>query len=90
MQQAVITVVGSDKVGILAKVSTICAEAGVNVEEVTQSILRGTFAMIMIVDISKANKPFVQLAEYLKEAGEELGVDVNITRQELFDAMHRI
>lgn len=88
--QAVITVVGFDKVGILAKVSGICSEVGVNVEEVTQTILRGTFAMIMMVDISKSTLDFMQLAERLRQGGKELGVDVNITRQDLFDAMHRI
>lgn len=88
--QAVITVVGSDKVGILAKVSAICAEVAVNIEEVTQSILQGTFAMIMMVDISRCAVDFNTLAGRLRQAGEELGVDINITRQELFDAMHRI
>ena len=88
--QAVITVVGIDKVGILAKISTICAEAGVNVEEVTQTILRGTFAMIMIADISHISADFEVFASRLRKGGEELGVDVNVTRQEIFDAMHRI
>lgn len=88
--QAVITVVGSDRVGILAKVCTVCAQLDVNVEEVTQSILRGTFAMIMIVDITKAAEKFETLAASLAKAGEELEVDINITRQEIYDAMHRI
>lgn len=88
--QAVITVVGTDKVGILAKISGICAEEGVNIEEVTQSILKGTFAMIMQVNLEKAKNEFTVVAEHLKQGGEELGVDVHVTRQELFDAMHRI
>lgn len=88
--QAVITVVGSDKVGILAKISTICAEAGVNIEEVTQTILRGTFAMIMIGTLPEAGIAFEVLAKQLKNAGNEIGVEVNITRQDIFDAMHRI
>ncbi len=88
--QAVITVVGSDKVGILAKISTICAEAGANVEEVTQSILRGTFAMIMLVRVPEEGIAFGELSQRLKEGGKELGVDVNITRQDIFDSMHRI
>lgn len=87
---AVITVVGSDKVGILAKVSTICAEQGVNVEEVTQSILRGTFAMIMLVRIPEEEKSFGELSAQLKECGKGMGVEINMTRQEIFDSMHRI
>lgn len=88
--QAVITVVGQDKVGILAKVSTVCAQAGANIEEVTQSILRGTFAMIMIAEMPEGGNEYHDLAQQLREAGEELGVDVHVTRQELYDAMHRI
>lgn len=88
--QAVITVVGSDKVGILAKISGICAEAGVNIEEVTQTILRGTFAMIMIANLPEAGVQFDELSAQLKEGGKALGVDVNMTRQDIYDAMHRI
>lgn len=88
--QAVITVVGKDKVGILAKISGICANLGVNVQEVTQNILGGTFAMLMLVDISKCSVEFNALAEMLSDGGKELEVDVTVTRQELFDAMHRI
>ncbi|MEF9865070.1 MAG: ACT domain-containing protein [Oscillospiraceae bacterium] len=88
--EAVITVVGKDMVGILAKVSGACSNANVNVEEVTQSILRDTFAMIMLVDIASCNKPFKEFKAELANLGETMNVDVNITRQELFDAMHRI
>ena len=82
--EAVITVVGNDKVGILAQVCTACAEANVNVEEVTQRILRGTFAMI------SCSMDFTAFAEKMKQKGDELGVDVRCTRQEIYDAMHRI
>lgn len=88
--QAVITVVGRDKVGILARIATICASANVNVEEVTQSILRGTFAMIMITTLPEGDVDFERLSRQLKDGGKELGVDVSITRQDIFDAMHRI
>ncbi|MEG0179996.1 MAG: ACT domain-containing protein [Oscillospiraceae bacterium] len=88
--EAVITVVGKDMVGILAKVSGKCAEANVNVEEVTQSILKDTFAMIMLVEISKCNIDFTAFAKELTNAGASMGVDIHVTRQELFDAMHRI
>ena len=88
--KTVITVVGKDTVGILAKVAGVCAAANVNVEEVTQSILAGTFAMIMVVEISRCNVSFDQLQQQLAAAGEEKGVDVKVTRQELYDAMHHI
>ena len=88
--KAVVTVVGKDTVGILAKVAGVCAEANVNVEEVTQSILAGTFAMIMVVDIAACNVDFAQLQGRLAAAGEEKGVEVKVTRQELYDAMHHI
>ena len=88
--EAVITVIGRDAVGILARVCTACAEAGVNVEEVTQRILRGTFAMIMLVDMSGATLEFDAFSQKLEAVGKELGVDVRCTRQELYEAMHRI
>ncbi len=88
--QAVITVVGKDAVGILAKVCTACAEVNVNVEEVSQSILRGTFAMIMIVNVENCSIKFREFATKLNDIGKELNVDIHCTRQELYDAMHRI
>lgn len=88
--KAVITVVGRDSVGILAKVAGVCAENNVNVEEVTQSILGGTFAMIMVVDISGCTAEFGTLQKTLEKAGLEKDVEVKMTRQELYEAMHRI
>lgn len=88
--KAVITVLGKDQIGILARVSGLCAEMGVNVEEVTQNILGGTFAMIMLVDVSKCTVEYPQLVKKLEESGRENGMDIHITRQELFEAMHRI
>ena len=88
--EAVITVVGKDTVGILAQVCAVCAGANVNVEEVTQRILRGTFAMIMLVDMSKCTVDFTEFAAQMDAKGKEMGVDIRCTRQELYDAMHRI
>ena len=88
--KAVITVIGKDMVGILAKVSTACAKSNVNVVEVTQSILDKYFAMIMLVDVSSCSMDFTAFAEKMKQKGDELGVDVRCTRQEIYDAMHRI
>ena len=73
---AVITVIGKDMVGILARVSTICAENNVNVVEVTQSILHDLFAMIMMVDISKSDIPFTAFADQLTADGEKMGLTI--------------
>ena len=88
--KAVVTVVGRDTVGILAKVAGVCAETNVNGEEVTQSILSGTFAMIMVVDVTACTIDFAELQQRFTAAGEEKGVDIKVTRQELYDAMHHI
>ncbi len=88
--EAVITVVGQDRVGILAQVCTVCAEANVNVEEVSQRILSGTFAMIMLVDLAAASLDFTAFAETLRQKGNAMGVEIRCTRQEIYDVMHRI
>lgn len=76
--KAVITVIGKDMVGILAKVSTVCAEKGINVIEVTQSILQDMFAMIMIVDISAATVPISELSDEFDTLGEKLGLKIHV------------
>lgn len=88
--EAVITVVGHDQVGILAKVCTGCAEVNVNVEEVTQRILRDTFAMIMLVDMKDSLVDFKEFSAKMVALGQEMQVDIHCTRQELYDTMHRI
>ncbi len=87
---AVITVLGKDNVGILAKVSNECAEVGANIIEVTQSVLQGMFAMIMFVDISNCSVPFAQLVDSLTAKGDEMGVKVHIMHEDIFNAMHTI
>ena len=88
--RAVITVIGKDMVGILAKVSGVCAENGVNVLEVTQSILQDLFAMIMLVDISQSTIPFDQLSDRLSALGKEMGLTVHAMHEEIFRSMHRV
>ena len=88
--RAVITVIGKDMVGILARVSTICAQNEVNVVEVTQSILQDLFAMIMLVDISKCRVPFPELSDQLTAAGKEMGLTVHVMHEDIFNSMHRI
>ncbi len=88
--RAVITVIGQDNVGILAKVSNVCADAGANIIEVTQSVLQGMFAMIMFIDIDKLTAPYSELADRLVALGDALGLKVHVMHEDIFNAMHRI
>ena len=87
---AIVTVVGQDKVGIIAAVCALLAENNVNILDITQTILQGAFTMVMAVDVSKANAPIGELRERLSALGEQLGISIRIQREEIFDAMHRI
>lgn len=86
--RAVITVIGKDMVGILAKVSTVCAEANANVAEVTQSVLDDYFAMIMLVDIDKMTCALDELKSNIEEAVPTM--TVHVMHEDIFNSMHRI
>ena len=88
--RAVITVIGKDMVGILAKVSTVCADHGINVLEVTQSILQDLFAMIMMVDIENSDIEFTAFADELSALGESMGLSVHTMHEDIFNSMHTI
>lgn len=88
--RAVITVIGKDTVGILAKVSGICAEYNVNVTEVTQSVLQDMFAMIMLVDITKINVDFTVLSDRMDLLGKELSLKIHTMHEDIFNSMHTI
>ena len=88
--RAVITVIGKDMVGILARVSSICAENNVNVVEVTQSILQDLFAMIMMVDISRISCDFKEIQVKMNQLGEEMGLQIHVMHEDIFNSMHRI
>ena len=88
--KAVITVLGKDSVGILAKVSEACSKADVNIVEVTQSVLQDMFAMIMLVEIDKSNIGFEQLRTNLKAVGESTNTKVHVMHEDIFNSMHRI
>ncbi len=88
--KAFITVMGHDTVGVVAKVSGLCSELNINIEDVTQSILQGMFAMIMLVDLSNCNVANDQLHKRTDALAAEMGMQINVTRQEVFDAMHTI
>ena len=88
--RAVITVIVKDTVGILTKVSGICTEYNANVIEVTQSVLQDMFAMIMLVDISKLNRDFTELADRMNALGDELGLKIHTMHEEIFNTMHSV
>lgn len=88
--KAVITVIGKDMVGILAKVSGICAGKNVNVLEVSQSILQEMFAMIMLVDISAMSCDFATLSDELDALGKEMGLSIHTMHEDIFNSMHKI
>lgn len=90
MKKAVITVTGKDMVGILARVAGICAQDGANVLEVSQTVLQDVFAMIMLVDITKATVPFAQFVEDLAVIEKELAMKVHVMHEDIFNSMHRI
>lgn len=90
MNKAIITVVGQDTVGIIARVCTYLSDYKVNVLDISQTIIDGFFNMMMIVDYSAADESFGAMAVELESLGEEIGVRVRAQREEIFTAMHRI
>lgn len=90
MKKCIITVVGKDTVGIIAKVCTYLADNKVNILDISQTIVQGYFNMMMITDISGAIKDMGQMSEELKKLGEEIGVIIRCQREEIFEKMHRL
>lgn len=88
--RAVVTVVGKDKTGIIAKISAFLAEKNVNILDISQTILEEYFAMIMIVDISSANAKLAELAEECRMMGEKIGMSIHIQHEDIFNAMHSV
>ena len=87
---AVVTVTGKDKKGIIAKVSSFLAERGVNVEDISQTLLQDYFAMIMLVDISDLKTELSELAKECEKLGNEIGMSIRIQHEAIFNAMHNI
>ncbi|MCI8651606.1 MAG: ACT domain-containing protein [Oscillospiraceae bacterium] len=88
--RAIVTVIGKDQVGIIARVCALLSDQGVNVLDISQTILQEYFTMIMLVDASGAKVPFAQLVKLLEEAGKEQGLTIHAQREDIFNAMHRI
>ena len=90
MKKCIITVVGKDKVGIIAGVCQYLSDISVNILNISQTIVEGYFNMMMIVDFAACQKPFAECQADLRELGEKIGVDVKCQREEIFEKMHRI
>lgn len=90
MKKTVITVVGKDSVGIIAKVCTYLADHKLNIQDISQTIVDGFFNMMMIVDFAGADNGFTEIASELEELGKDIGCVIRTQREEIFDKMHRI
>ena len=88
--KAVLTVIGVDQVGIIAKITAVLAENGVNIHDITQTIMQDLFTMIMLVDTDKSNKDIDGISEELTKLSDEIGVEIRIQHQGIFNSMHRI
>ncbi|MBR7186883.1 MAG: ACT domain-containing protein [Clostridia bacterium] len=88
--RAVVTVTGTDRRGVVAQVSGFLFEKGVNIEDVTQTLFGGQFAMMMMVDLSESKEEFAVLAENLTQLGVNIGMNIRIQHADIFDAMHNI
>ncbi|MEQ8235398.1 MAG: ACT domain-containing protein [Syntrophomonadaceae bacterium] len=89
-KRIIITVLGHDRVGIIAGISAILAEAGINILDINQTILQGFFTMVMVADISRSAVDIPSLKEILDRKGEELGLQITVQHEDIFKYMHRI
>lgn len=87
---AIITVVGHDSKGIISKVSAKCAEHGANILEISQSVLKDYFAMIMVADVSELDMPFTAFVDEMRRLGEDTNLDIRTMHEDIFNSMHRI
>ena len=88
--KGIITVVGKDKVGIIANVCSFLSAENINILDISQTIVQGYFNMMMIVDLDVAKGDFVEIVDHLSILGQEIGVDIRLQHQDIFDSMHRI
>ena len=88
--KAVVTVMGIDKTGIIAKVSTCLSDFHINIRDINQTIMQNIFTMIMLVDIKDATNDFANISQNLENLGRELGVEIRIQHEDIFNSMHKI
>jgi len=88
--KTIVTVIGKDKPGIIAKVSTALAENQVNIEDISQTIMQGNFTMLMLCDLNNSSLSVKDLSNVLNQIGEQVGVSIHVQNQDIFNAMHKI
>ena len=88
--KAIVTVVGKDRVGIIAAVCVHLASFNINVLDISQTVMQGYFTMMMAVDVSQSNIPLAELAKQMEEKGKEMGLSIRLQREDIFEAMHRV
>ncbi len=88
--KAIVTVVGKDQVGIIASVCNHLAQHNVNVLDISQTVMQGYFTMMMVVDVSAANKPLAELSMHMEEVGKQANLSIRVQREDIFEAMHRV
>jgi len=87
---AIVTVIGKDRVGIIAGVSSVMAENNINILDISQTIMKGYFTMIMLVETGDSGRDIGEIRKLLEQTGEQYGVSINLQRQDVYEAMHRI
>lgn len=90
MKKAIVTVIGQDRVGIIAEVSVMLAGCGINVLDINQTLLQDTFTMVMLVDVAQITVPFAEVKRILSDLGERMDMSVRIQREDIFQAMHTV
>ena len=90
MKQCIVTVLGKDTVGIVAKVCTYLAENKINILDISQTIIQGYFNMMVIADVTDIDKDFTELCDEMEALGQEIGVNIHCQREEIFEKMHRL
>ena len=88
--KAIVTVVGKDRVGIIAEVCVQLASFNINVLDISQTVMQGYFTMMMAVDVSGSDIPLAELAQRMEEKGKEMGLSIRLQREDIFEAMHRV
>jgi len=88
--KAIVTVVGKDRVGIIADVCVQLASFNINVLDISQTVMQGYFTMMMAVDVSGCNMPLAELAKVMEEKGREMNLSIRVQREDIFEAMHRV
>lgn len=88
--KAILTVIGKDKSGIIAKVSNLLAENSINIEDISQTIMQGYFTMIMLIDLANSKIAYNDLVELANKCGNEIGVNIILQHEDIFNSMHKI